>query len=212
MRIGAVSQRDLLNTIASILFAEEVRDGGIVVGGVFEGLECILLTNFLRDVAFIEFLEKIVIIFRIAEDGYSGVVLGRGSNKSDASNVDFFHGFRNGDVDLSNGVLEGVEVANNIVDFIDILVGQVLLVGSEISCQDPCMDGGMEGLYPPREHFGGVGDGGDISAASQWTGLGLEARACESVLDIESRLSDKFCGTTRSQETDIVFDETFGQI
>jgi hypothetical protein len=42
------------------------------------------------------------------------------------------------------------------------LLGEVILVGLEITGKDTTVHGGVEGLDTATEHLGGVGDGRDI--------------------------------------------------
>ena len=58
--------------------------------------------------------------------------------------------------------LEWVEVADNIVDLVDVLIGKILFVRGQLTSQDTGVDGWMEGLNATTEHLWGVGDGGDI--------------------------------------------------
>jgi hypothetical protein len=56
MRVRTISKGELLYTIAGILLAEEVRDGRIVVRGVLECLECVLVPACLRDLPLLQLL------------------------------------------------------------------------------------------------------------------------------------------------------------
>jgi hypothetical protein len=68
------------------------------------------------------------------------VVLGRCSDQRDPANINLLDGFRDRHIDLGNGVLEGVEVADNVVNLIDVLLGEVLLVGGKVASENPGMD------------------------------------------------------------------------
>ena len=100
---------------------------------MFKGFQRVLLPALLRHVAsLVEFLEKHVVIFGIAEDGDAGVVLRGRTDQRNASNVDFLDGFRDGDVDLGDRVLERVEIAHHVVDLVDVLVRQILFVRGQV--------------------------------------------------------------------------------
>jgi hypothetical protein len=62
------------------------------------------------------------------------MVLCRSSDQSNSSNIYFLNSFRNCDVDLCDCVFERVEIADNVVDFVDILLGEVFLIGCEVAC------------------------------------------------------------------------------
>jgi hypothetical protein len=68
------------------------------------------------------------------------VVLGSCSDESDSSDIDLLYGLRDRNVDLGNGVLKGVQVADNVVDLVDVLLGEVLLVGGKVACENPGVD------------------------------------------------------------------------
>jgi hypothetical protein len=68
------------------------------------------------------------------------VVLGSCSDESDSSDINLLDGLRDRNVDLGNGVLEGVQVADNVVDLVDVLLGEVLLVGGKVASENPGVD------------------------------------------------------------------------
>lgn len=151
------------------------------------------------------------------------MVLGRSAEQSHAANVDLLHGLIDGDVDLSDGLLEGVQVADDVVNLGDLLLGEVLLVGLDITGEDTTVHGGVEGLNTATEHLGGVGDGGDIPE------INCQFRDCllniallivfpcviddrGNSLDRESGLTDHLGGTARCEKTDFLLDQTLGQV
>ncbi len=100
---------------------------------MLERLERIQLATGPLDLARLQLLEESCIVDRIAEDGHTSVVLGRGPDKGDTTNVDLLYRLWNRDVDLGDGVLEGIEVADDIVDFGNVLLREILLVRCEVS-------------------------------------------------------------------------------
>ena len=64
------------------------------------------------------------------------MVLRSGADEGDTTNVNLLDGLGDGDVDLGDSVLEGVQVADNVVDLVDVLLGQVLLVRGKIAGKD----------------------------------------------------------------------------
>ena len=160
--VGAVAQRELLQTVASVLLAEEARDGGVVVGGLLEGLQGIVLAASLVDGTSLELLEELVVVGGVRQNGDTLVVLGRSAEQSDTTDIDLLDGLVNGDVDLGDGLLEGVQVANDEVNLGDLLLGEVLLVGFDVAGKDTTVDSGVEGLDTATQHLGGVGDGRDV--------------------------------------------------
>jgi hypothetical protein len=68
------------------------------------------------------------------------VVLGSCSDESDSSDINLLDGLRDRNVDLGNGILEGVQVADNVVDLVDVLLGEVLLVGGKVASENPGVD------------------------------------------------------------------------
>ena len=217
--VGTITEREVLETVASILLAEEVGDGSIVVGGVLEGLEGIELTAGVLDLARLELLEELGVVVGVAQDGDTSVVLGGGADKGDTANIDLLDGLGNGDVDLGHSILEGVKVADDIVNLVDVLLSEVLLVGGELAGEDTGVDSGVEGLDATAQHLGGLCDGRDIpiqqkelsARCRQWFRY-ERARDEGSLLDREARLPDHLGGTARGEDTDIVLDEALGQV
>ena len=68
------------------------------------------------------------------------MVFGRSSDQGNSSNINFFHGLRDCDIDLRNCVFERVEVADNVVDLVDVLLGEVFLIGCEVARKDTGVD------------------------------------------------------------------------
>ena len=86
------------------------------------------------------------------------MVLSGGTEQSHSTNIDFLDGLLDGDVDLVDGLLERVQVADDKVDLGDVLVGEILLIGFDITGEDTTMDGGVEGLHTTTEHLRCVGN------------------------------------------------------
>lgn len=163
VRVSAISQRHELVAIAGVLLAEELGDGGVVVGSVLKGLEGVSVAAGLGDLALLELSEEASVVVGVAEDGDSLVVLGSGSDEGNAANVNLLDSLGDADVDLGDSVLEGVEVADDVVDLVDVLLSQVLFVRGEVPSQDTSVDGGVERLDPAGKHLGSLGDGRDVS-------------------------------------------------
>ena len=68
------------------------------------------------------------------------MVFGCSSDQGNSPNIDLLYSFRDCDVDLRDCILEGVEVADHVVDFVDILLGEVFLIGCEVACEDTGMN------------------------------------------------------------------------
>lgn len=66
------------------------------------------------------------------------MVLCSGSEKGDSANINFFDSLIDGDVDLGNGFLEWVKVADNKVDLVNALGLEVLFVRLDISSKNTC--------------------------------------------------------------------------
>ena len=160
--VGAVSESAVLVAVASILLAEELGDGGIVIGSVLEGLEGVSVAAALGDLALLELLEETSVVVGVAEDGNSLVVLGGSTDKSNTTNIDFLNSLGDADVDLGDGVLEGVQVADDVVNLVDVLIGEVLLVRGEITGQDTSVDGRVQSLDATSKHLRGLGDGRNV--------------------------------------------------
>ena len=56
------------------------------------------------------------------------MVLCGSTNQCDSANVNFLNSFINCDIDLCNSVLEWVEIADYVVDLVDVLFREILLV------------------------------------------------------------------------------------
>ena len=102
------------------------------------------------------------------------MVLCSGTDEGDTTNVNLLDGLGDGDVDLGDSVLERVQVADDIVDLVDVLLGQVLLVRSEVTGKDTGVDGRVESLDTATEHLGSLCDGRNISAPPSALAVGLQ--------------------------------------
>lgn len=130
--VGAVSKGQHGNVLG-VLLAEEVSNHGVVLGGVLKGLESKSVAGLVGDLALLELAHKAGVVIGVGKDGDTGVVLGGGAQKSNTTNIDFLDGLVNGDVDLGDGLLEGVEVANDVVDLVNVLGLEVSLVGLNVA-------------------------------------------------------------------------------
>ncbi|KAH3665931.1 hypothetical protein OGAPHI_004120 [Ogataea philodendri] len=162
VRISTVSQWELRDTLR-VLLSEEVGDGTVVVCGVFKSLQSEDLSGLVGNVTFSgQFLQEMRVVLRIGQDGHSGVVLGGSSEQGDTTNVNFFDSLFDGDIDFSNRLLEWVQVANNKVDLFDVLLGEIVFIGLDVSCQNTTVNGWVQSLDTAAQHFWSVGDGGNI--------------------------------------------------
>lgn len=179
MRVGAVTEGETLVADAGsglelrlgvnrrVLLAEVVGDGTVVGGGLLEGLESKTTASGSGNLALsLDLLDNGVVVVGRADDRGPVVVLGRGTEESDTSNVDLLNGTGNGAVRLLGLEDEGVEVANNDGDLVDLVVGEVLQVRVDVAREDTTVDSGVERLDAATEDLGGVGDGRDIAAVS----------------------------------------------
>lgn len=211
--VGAVSESSVLVTVASVLLSEELGDGGIVVGSVLEGLEGIGVAARLGDLALLKLAQEASVVVGVAKDGDTLVVLGCSTDKGNTTNIDLLDGLGDADVDLGDGVLEGVQVADNVVDLVDVLLGKILLVGGKVSGQDTGVDGGVEGLDTASEHLGGLCDGRDIPEGllCQLEPI-VQQKMKLYALDREPGLADHLGGTTRGKNANILLDEALSQV
>lgn len=129
---------------------------------MLESLQGVSVSALLGDLALLQLTEEASVVLRITQNCDTLVVLRSSADESNAANVNLLNSFWDADVDLGNGVLEGVEVADDEVDLVDVLVGQVLLIGSEVASEDAGVDGRVEGLDTACEHLGGLCDGRNI--------------------------------------------------
>lgn len=167
MRVGAISQGEVLVAVTGVLLAEKVRNGSVVVGSVLKGLEGISVAARLGNFALLELLEEASVVVGVAEDGDTLVVLCGGAQQRDAANVDLLDSLGDADVDLGDGLLEGVQVADDVVDLVNVLLGKVLFVRLEIAGEDTGVNGGVERLDTTSQHLGGLGDGADVPAVEE---------------------------------------------
>jgi hypothetical protein len=108
VRVGTVTQGELLDTVAGVPFAEELGDGGIIVGSVLKSLQGVEFPCGLRYMILLEFLQKAGVVLGVGEDGNAGVVLRSGAEEGDTTDIDLFDGLGDGNVDLGDGILEGI--------------------------------------------------------------------------------------------------------
>jgi hypothetical protein len=147
MGVDAVSESKLFYS-RGIFLSEKVRDGKIVVCGLQERLDNLARTHaanyleskhiprLLRDIAFAKFLEKSRIVLWITQHRHTSMVLGSGTKEGDAADIDLLDSLFNLDKWLCNGFLEGVEVADDIVNFQDPKGIQILLIRVNVSGQN----------------------------------------------------------------------------
>jgi hypothetical protein len=149
-------------------------DGGVVVAGVGEGFDGETLAGGVADgVAGLQFGQNSLVVLRIAEDGDAGEVFGGGAQQGDAANVYLLDGIGQRDAGLGDGLLEGVEVADDEVYGLDALRGQVGQVFGQVAGEDATVDGGVQGLDAAAEHFRRAGDFGHVLHGQ--TGLAQQA-------------------------------------
>lgn len=55
------------------------------------------------------------------------------TDERNSSNVNLLYGFRDRRIDLRNGIFEGIEVANDVVDLVNILFGEIFLVRGKVA-------------------------------------------------------------------------------
>ena len=130
MRVSAIAKGELLDAVSSVLLAEEIRDCSIIVCGVLESLECIALAASFGYIAAVELLQEAGVVSRVGENCHASVVLCSCADEGDTADIDFLYRLWDCDVDLSNGVLERIQIAHDVVDFVDILVSKILLIRS----------------------------------------------------------------------------------
>lgn len=130
--VGAVTKRKHC-AVLGVLFAEEVGNGGVVLGGLFKGLKGESVAGVGGNGAGSEFLDEDMVVDGIREDGDTGVVLCSGTKKSDTSNVNFLDGLVDGDIYFGDGFLEGVKIANDKVDLVDALCLKIFFVGLNVA-------------------------------------------------------------------------------
>jgi hypothetical protein len=127
MGVDAVSESKLFYT-RGIFLPEKVRNSKIVVCRLQKRLrqsapthsaiylESKHIPRLLRDIAFAEFLEESRIILWITQDRHASMILCSGTKKGDAADINFLDGLFNFDKRLCNGFLEGIEVADDIIN------------------------------------------------------------------------------------------------
>ena len=91
------------------------------------------------------------------------MVLCGGADECDTTDINLLDCFRDGDVDLGDSILEGVEVADDIVDLVNVLLGKILLVRSQVAGEDASVDRRVESLDTASKHLRCLGDCRDIS-------------------------------------------------
>lgn len=165
--VGTVAEGNVLDTVAGVLLAEEVRDGSIVVCSMLECLQCVQLPGGVTDLTLLELQQEVVVGVGVAQDGDSGVVLCGSTNQGDSTNVNLFNSLGDGDIDLGDSVLEGVQVADDIVNLVDVLLGEVLLIRGEVTSKNTSVNRRVECLDTATEHLRCFGDCRHISEGTR---------------------------------------------
>ena len=116
----------------------------------------------------LHFGEQRGIVFRVGDDGDTGVVLGRGTDHGRTTDVDVFNRVFQRDARLGDGGGERVEVHADQVDGRDAVgVDGGHVLGQVATGQDAAMHLRVQGLDAAVEHFreaGVVADFGDVQA------------------------------------------------
>ena len=144
--MGAVGERPIRGYPAMLEWSGS-HTRVVVICGMRESFQCIKLPALLGNFALLKLSQKVVVIRRVTQDSDSTVILCGSSNERNPPNIDLFNRFRYGNIDLRNGIFEGIEIADDIIYFVDILFSQIFLVGFEIAGEDSGMDSWMEGLH-----------------------------------------------------------------
>jgi hypothetical protein len=94
-----------------------------------------------------------IIVTRIADYGYAGVVLGGCPQEGYATYVYLLHAISLAYTFLCYGFFKGVEVADDHVYLRAADVGELCLVGIAATGQDTAVDGGVQCLDPSAEYL-----------------------------------------------------------
>jgi hypothetical protein len=120
-----------------VLLPEVVTDGLVVGRSLLKSLESESSPGRLRNGPFgLDLGDDGVVVGRRADDGGSAVVLGSGTEKGDSSDVNLLDGSSKGTVGLLGLQDERVKVADDKGDGGNVVVGEVLEVGGNVSGQD----------------------------------------------------------------------------
>ena len=149
MRVGTVPQRQslvrdtsgsfaLLGSVEGrVLFPEVIADGLVVRRGLLKRLQSESASSRLRHGALgLDFRDDGVVVGRGADDGGTAVVFGTGTEKGDTSDINLLDGAGERAVGLLGLEDEGVQVADDEGDGGDVVVGEILEVGRDISGKD----------------------------------------------------------------------------
>lgn len=143
--VGAVAELHLLDTgrrlglatELSVLLAEVVRDGGVVLSGHLKCLEGETPAGLNGDLLLLlELLKHDLVVGGSGDDGDATMVLGRGTEERDTSDVNLLNGAREGAVGGLNGLDERVEVAGDDGDGRDRVGREVCKVGRDVARED----------------------------------------------------------------------------
>lgn len=129
---------------------------------MLKGLESIAVAARVADLALLKLAQEASIVVGVAEDGDPLVVLGSSADERHAANINLLDGLGDADVDLGNSILEGVQVADDVVNLIDVLVCKVLLVGFEVASENTSVDSRVQSLDTASKHLWRLGDGADV--------------------------------------------------
>ena len=142
------------------LAGEVVVDGGVVAGGVSEGLDGEPGAGGVRHLAArpLHLFQHRCISRRIADDDHRLVVLRRRPEHRWAADVYVLYGVGDGDVRLRYGLLERVEIDHDQIDERDpVTVGRSHVLRVVAESQKPAMNLRMERLHAPVHHLGEAG-------------------------------------------------------
>ena len=130
----------------------EALDGEAPVGGGEEGA----LVGF-------EFGEDGGVVGGFDDDADILIVFRRGADHGGAADVDVFDEVFGGGVRIRGNFFEGVEIDADEIDGGDgVLFDRLHVFGLRTHGENTAVNGGVEGFDAAIEHFGEMGDGGDV--------------------------------------------------
>ena len=152
MGILAVTKTRHLAEWDDFVITDPAHHRSVVTRSVKEGFSSKSLPQLRVQTPTLDGPRHVVVLIGRHNDSDVIVVLGCRPNHRRTADVDLLDDVRIGRMATGHRLPEGIEVANNQVEALDPVGGEIIVVDLTPG-QNPGVDGGVQGLHPPTEYL-----------------------------------------------------------
>ncbi len=166
--------------------AQVIRDGPVIAGRVFEGLDRERKAGGIRHAAALpaQLRQHRPVVGAVDQHGDGGMVLGRGAQQGGPADIDVLDRHRQVAVRARHGLLEGVQIDHDHVDRRNTVFRHHRLV-EPAAGKDAAMHLRVQRLDAPVHHLREAGEVGDLDHRD--TGIGEQARRAAGGQDLDAQ-------------------------